>query len=121
MLKKQRIVSVLTAALVLLPVLSLDHADAHNRKRKRRAPVKIVRHHENIWEDLEHCESGHTSARGKYRGYFQFSYRTWASMPGRSGDPANHTYQEQLDTAIALQARSGWGQWPSCARRLGLI
>ena len=27
----------------------------------------------------------------------------------------------QLQAAKRLQARSGWGQWPSCARRLGLL
>ena len=37
-----------------------------------------------------------------------------------SGNPVDYDYGTQLAAAQRLQARSGWGQWPHCARRLGL-
>lgn len=76
----------------------------------------------DIWTALARCESGGNPANKSnptYRGAFQFSYSTWASVGG-TGDPADASYEEQLDRAMILQARSGWGQWPRCSRRLGL-
>ena len=72
---------------------------------------------------LSWCESGGranaVSRSGKYRGAFQFSLATWHSM-GMAGDPIDYPFEVQLDAAKRLQARSGWGQWPTCARTLGL-
>lgn len=59
------------------------------------------------------------SKSGKYRGAFQFSLATWAGV-GETGDPITYTYAHQKAAAIRLQARSGWGQWPTCSRKLGL-
>lgn len=75
----------------------------------------------DVWEALARCESGMTNANtgNGYYGYFQFSASTWHSVGG-SGLPTDHGYEEQLSRAQALQARSGWGQWPGCSRRLGL-
>lgn len=79
---------------------------------------------EAVWRALGECESHNNptavSASGKYRGAFQFSIPTWRSL-GYEGDPIEHSYATQLQAAKRLQARSGWGQWPSCARRLGLL
>ena len=78
----------------------------------------------DVWSALGACESGNNpravSSTGKYRGAFQFSIATWQSL-GFPGDPIDHSYEVQLQAAKKLQARSGWGQWPSCARKLGLI
>lgn len=78
----------------------------------------------DIWAALARCESGGNpravSSSGRYRGAFQFSLATWQSI-GYSGDPIDHPYAVQLQAAQKLQAQSGWGQWPSCARQLGLI
>ena len=78
----------------------------------------------DVWAALARCESGGNpravSSTGKYRGAFQFSIATWQSL-GFGGDPIDHSYEVQLQAAQKLQARSGWGQWPSCARKLGLI
>ena len=78
----------------------------------------------DIWAALANCESTMdqraTSASGKYLGYFQFSMATWKSVGG-PGDPRDHDYETQLKYAKILQARSGWGQWPSCSRKLGLL
>lgn len=79
---------------------------------------------ERVWRALGACESNNNpravSASGKYRGAFQFSIPTWRSL-GYAGDPIDHSYETQLEAAKRLRARSGWGQWPSCARRLGLV
>jgi hypothetical protein len=72
---------------------------------------------------LSWCEAGGradaVSRSGKYFGAFQFSLATWHSM-GMAGNPIDYPYDVQLETAKRLQARSGWGQWPVCSRKLGL-
>lgn len=78
----------------------------------------------DVWGRLAACESGGNpravNPSGKYRGAFQFSMATWHGV-GMTGDPIDHSYAEQLAAAQRLQARSGWGQWPQCARKLGLL
>jgi hypothetical protein len=63
------------------------------------------------------CESGSNpqavSANGTYRGKYQFSTSTWASVGG-TGDPAAAPEAEQDQRAAVLYARSGAGQWPVC-------
>lgn len=56
---------------------------------------------------------------GPFYGAFQFAIRTWQSVGG-TGDPRNSPYSLQKELAQRLRARSGWGQWPDCSRRLGL-
>lgn len=77
----------------------------------------------DIWWVLGDCESGNDPAKNTGNGYygaFQFSIGTWNSM-GTGYDRADHApYGVQLDAAKRLQARSGWGQWPGCAAKLGL-
>jgi uncharacterized protein YabE (DUF348 family) len=66
------------------------------------------------WAALARCESGGrpnaVSASGRYRGLYQFSTTTWASVGG-SGDPAAASPEEQTMRAQMLYARSGAGQW----------
>lgn len=75
----------------------------------------------DIWRALANCEAsrGQDSANGLYHGFFQFRLDTWRSVGG-TGDPHEHSYEVQRSFAQKLQARSGWGQWPRCTRRLGL-
>lgn len=77
----------------------------------------------DVWAALAQCESGGNpravSASGKYHGLYQFSVSTWRSVGG-SGLPSDASAAEQTQRAKALQARSGWGQWPACSRKLGL-
>ena len=77
-----------------------------------------------VWGALAQCESGGNpgavSANGLYYGLYQFSVGTWQAMGG-SGLPSQASPAEQTARAQALQARSGWGQWPACARKLGLL
>ena len=77
----------------------------------------------DVWTALAACESGGNpravSSGGRYYGAFQFSVATWQGL-GYPGNAAEHPYEVQLEAAQRLQARSGWGQWPRCSRRLGL-
>lgn len=103
------------------PVRTTRAARQAARTEVRRIPLAAPRG--DVWTRLAQCESGGNpravSKSGKYRGAFQFSLSTWRSI-GMSGDPIDHPYSVQLAAAKRLQARSGWGQWPTCARRLGL-
>ena len=77
----------------------------------------------DVWGALARCESGGNpravGGGGRYFGAFQFSLGSWHSL-GYGGNPVDYPYETQLEAAQRLQARSGWGQWPHCARKLGL-
>lgn len=77
----------------------------------------------DVWSKLAQCESGGNpsivSKNGLYHGLYQFSVGTWQSLGG-SGLPSQASAAEQTRLAQALQARSGWGQWPHCSSKLGL-
>ena len=77
----------------------------------------------DVWAALAQCESGGNpkavSSSGRYYGLYQFSLSTWQSVGG-SGLPTDASADEQTARAQALQARSGWGQWPACSTKLGL-
>ncbi|HEX6228413.1 MAG TPA: transglycosylase family protein [Solirubrobacterales bacterium] len=68
-------------------------------------------------EAIASCESGGdptaVSADGSYRGKYQFSFETWASVGG-SGDPAEASESEQDYRAALLYASSGSSPWPIC-------
>jgi Transglycosylase-like domain len=68
-------------------------------------------------EAIAACESGGdptaVGGGGLYRGKYQFTYETWASVGG-SGDPAAAPEAEQDARAAALLARDGAGHWPVC-------
>jgi hypothetical protein len=63
------------------------------------------------------CESGGNPGAigggGLYRGMFQMTYASWASVGG-AGDPAAAPVSEQVRRAAALYATAGPGQWPLC-------
>jgi hypothetical protein len=68
-------------------------------------------------ESIASCESGGNptvvSSDGTYRGKYQFSFETWASVGG-SGDPAAASEAEQDYRAALLYAQSGSSPWPIC-------
>jgi len=68
---------------------------------------------------IAQCESGGNpraiSASGMYRGKYQFSFATWATVGGK-GDPAQASETEQDRRAAMLYHRDGPGQWPVCGR-----
>jgi len=65
-----------------------------------RAPVLVVG---DVWTRLRSCESG-----GRY-----------TTNIGYPGLPHQAPPEVQDEAARKLQARSGWGQWPVCSRRIG--
>jgi len=71
---------------------------------------------------LRQCESGgnyRINTGNGYYGAYQFSASTWRGI-GYSGLPHQASPATQDQAARDLQARSGWGQWPACSRKLGL-
>ena len=76
---------------------------------------------EAIWQRLRNCEAGgryNANSGNGYYGAYQFSARTWKNL-GYGGLPHQAPPSVQDEAARKLQARSGWGQWPACSRRIG--
>jgi hypothetical protein len=74
-----------------------------------------------IWQRLRNCEAGGRYDRNSGNGYYgayQMSAGTWRSL-GYGGLPHQAPPEVQDEAARKLQARSGWGQWPACSRRVG--
>jgi len=75
-----------------------------------------------VWGHLRRCESGGrydiNTGNGFY-GAYQFVPSTWRGL-GFPGMPHQASPTMQDEAAQRLQARSGWGQWPACTRKLGL-
>jgi hypothetical protein len=75
----------------------------------------------DVWARLRWCESGgrydRNSGNGFY-GAYQFLPSTWRGL-GLRGMPHEAAPEVQDAAARKLQARSGWGQWPVCSRRIG--
>jgi len=63
------------------------------------------------------CESGGNpraiGGGGAFRGKYQFTFSTWASVGGK-GDPAQASEAEQDLRAAILLRREGPGHWPVC-------
>jgi transglycosylase-like protein len=72
-----------------------------------------------VLEQIARCESHSdpraVSAGGTYRGKYQFSFSTWASVGG-DGDPAAASETEQDRRAAVLYRSGGPGHWPVCGR-----
>jgi hypothetical protein len=70
---------------------------------------------------IAHCETGGTmdptilSPGGRYRGLYQFSFGTWATVGGH-GDPAAAPAVEQSVRAANLYQQRGPAPWPVCGR-----
>lgn len=79
----------------------------------------------DVWHALATCETGgkmdNPNTGNGYYGYFQFDRGTWQDEMGMPGLPHHFSYEEQKAVAQRLQARAGWGRWPHCARKLGLL
>jgi hypothetical protein len=75
----------------------------------------------DVWAKLRRCESGGhydiNTGNGFY-GAYQFLPGTWRGL-GFPGLPHQSPPEVQDEAARKLQARSGWGQWPVCSRRIG--
>ena len=76
----------------------------------------------DVWARLRQCESGgryNINTGNGFYGAYQFHPRTWRGL-GYPGLPHQASPEMQDEAARKLQARSGWGQWPACSRRLRL-
>jgi len=86
------------------------------------APAPTDGYKNDVWTRLRNCESGgrydRNSGNGFY-GAYQFHPRTWRGL-GYPGLPHQASPEMQDEAARRLQARSGWGQWPACSRRIGV-
>lgn len=99
-----------TAARAAAPAL-VSRADA---ARVRRVAGSLRR--------LRGCESGgdyRINTGNGYYGAYQFDASTWRSL-GFRGMPHTAAPAVQDAAAARLQARRGWGPWPSCSGYLGL-
>ena len=109
-----------TAATTPPPPGNASEGSAGRRTSAVRVSRAAVAPRGDVWAALARCESGmRNDAGAPYYGYFQFSAPTWRSL-GYGGLPHEHGYATQLTAAQRLVQRSGWGQFPACARKLGL-
>ena len=75
------------------------------------------------WESVAQCESGGDWAINTGNGYYgglQFSADSWRGVGG-TGLPHQHSRTEQIYRGELLLQAQGWGAWPGCARKLGLL
>ncbi len=76
----------------------------------------------DVWDRLAQCESGGNWAINTGNGYYgglQFSLGSWRGVGG-VGYPHQASRDEQIARGKMLQARQGWGAWPSCTLKLGI-
>lgn len=76
-----------------------------------------------VWDQLAMCESGGNWSINTGNGYYgglQFSQSSWTAAGG-TGSPQNASREQQIAVATTLQSMQGWGAWPSCAAKLGLL
>ncbi|WP_279326971.1 resuscitation-promoting factor [Arthrobacter zhangbolii] len=78
------------------------------------------------WAALAQCESGgnwHINNGNGYYGGLQFSSGSWLGAGGGAYAPVASaaTPEQQIAVAEKLRANGGWGHWPSCAAKLGLL
>jgi hypothetical protein len=107
---------------------AIPHARRWSNERLRRSNVRLRRILKSgvvapavpipgVLASIANCEShGSPTAiggGGLYRGKYQMTYSTWASVGG-TGDPAAAPEAEQDRRAAMLLARSGTSQWPVC-------
>jgi Transglycosylase-like domain len=92
------------------------------RHRVSRAAIRpLAVPTDDVWARLRQCESGGRYAVNTGNGFYgayQFHPRTWRNL-GYPGLPHEAPPEMQDEAARRLQARSGWGQWPVCSRRIG--
>lgn len=80
------------------------------------------------WDQLAQCEAGGnwaTNTGNGFGGGLQFmhgnGYSTWLSFGGDefAANPWDATREQQIVVAERVLARSGYGAWPGCSRKLG--
>ncbi len=109
------------------PVVQAQPKPAPKPKQVTRAapPVAAVASTvgNDVWDQLARCESGGNWAINTGNGYYgglQFTLGSWRGVGG-GGYPHQASREEQIARGKMLQARQGWGAWPACARKIGLL
>lgn len=109
----------ISAAKAGWPDRKLRRASGKLRRRIRRVRnhIRATSAVRGTLERIAACES-HGNPRaigggGAFRGKYQFTYGTWASVGG-TGDPAAAPEHEQDRRAAILLARTGGSAWPVC-------
>jgi hypothetical protein len=100
---------------------SVRHGRSHRFRASRSGFRSLAVLGGDVWARLRSCESGGrytTNSGNGFYGAYQFHPRTWRTL-GFPGLPHQATPEMQDEAARRLQARSGWGQWPACSRRIG--
>ena len=98
-------------------------ADLRRLERHLRSELRTQRENTStaspVLQAIAACESGGNpqavGGGGTFRGKYQFTYSTWASVGG-TGDPAAAPVAEQDRRAAMLYARTGPASWPVCGR-----
>lgn len=113
-----------TSAIITSEVVTATAVEEIVAVGTKERPAATTANLSGVWAALAQCESGGNpaavSANGLYYGLYQFSIGTWQAVGG-TGLPSQASVAEQTERAQILQARSGWGQWPACAAKLGLL
>ena len=76
-----------------------------------------------VWDRIAQCESGGNWSINTGNGYYgglQFSLQSWQAVGG-SGLPSDASKAEQIARAEKLKAIQGFGAWPACSAKLGLL
>ncbi len=76
-----------------------------------------------VWDQLAQCESGGNWSINTGNGFYgglQFTLSSWRATGG-SGYPNQASREEQIARAEILKSRQGWGAWPACSAKLGLL
>ncbi len=110
------------AAAAATPVPAAPRTVAKPAATKKTTPV-VVSGDTSVWDRLAQCESGGNwsiSTGNGFYGGLQFTLSSWAAAGG-SGNPAQASREEQIARGQVLQARQGWGAWPACSAKLGLL
>lgn len=106
-----------TSTTVLIPPLVVERVRATTTTA--RASRSYPRADGDLFDALARCESGMRRVTpGPYHSYFQWQLSTWHSIGGQ-GMPEDADYETQKALAQKLVARSGWGQFPACSRKIG--
>lgn len=76
-----------------------------------------------VWDKLAQCESSGDWSINTGNGFYgglQFTLSTWRAYGG-TGLPHENSREEQIRVGKKVQAGQGWGAWPACAAKLGLL
>lgn len=119
--KSEKLKSRTTAPVVAAPSVSAQPV-APATPQPAPAPANFAPGN-SVWDQLAACESGGNWAINTGNGYYgglQFSLSSWRGVGG-SGYPHQASKAEQIKRAEILRGSGGWGHWPACSSKLGLI